>query len=42
MDIATEFDADVDIHLHDGGHVGYYTTDKWIDIKAVRDIPSTF
>lgn len=32
MDIATEFDADVDIHLHDGGHVGYYTTDKWIDI----------
>lgn len=32
MDIATEFDADVDIHLHDGGHVGYYTLDKWIDI----------
>ncbi|WP_277584078.1 amidohydrolase [Psychrobacillus antarcticus] len=32
MDIATEFDADVDIHLHDGGFVGYYTTDKWIDI----------
>lgn len=32
MDIATEFDADVDIHLHDGGHVGYYTVDKWIDI----------
>ena len=32
MDIATEFDADVDIHLHDGGFVGYYTADKWIDI----------
>jgi cytosine/adenosine deaminase-related metal-dependent hydrolase len=28
MNIATEFDADVDIHLHDGGHVGYYTVDK--------------
>ena len=32
MDIATEFDADVDIHLHDGGMAGYYTADKWIDI----------
>lgn len=32
MDIATEFNADVDIHLHDGGFVGYYTADKWIDI----------
>jgi len=32
MDIAHEFNVDVDIHLHDGGHVGYYTTDKWIDI----------
>ncbi|MBD7984167.1 amidohydrolase family protein [Sporosarcina sp. Sa2YVA2] len=32
MTIATEFDADVDIHLHDGGSVGYYTADKWIDI----------
>ena len=32
MDIATEFDVDVDIHLHDGGFVGYYTADKWIDI----------
>ncbi|WP_075619054.1 amidohydrolase [Paenisporosarcina indica] len=32
MDIANEFNADVDIHLHDGGFVGYYTTDKWIDI----------
>lgn len=28
MNLATEFDADVDIHLHDGGHVGYYTVDK--------------
>ncbi len=32
MSIATEFDSDVDIHLHDGGTVGYYTADKWIDI----------
>jgi cytosine/adenosine deaminase-related metal-dependent hydrolase len=32
MDIAQEFNVDVDIHLHDGGHVGYYTIDKWIDI----------
>lgn len=32
MNLATEFDADVDIHLHDGGMVGYYTSDKWIDI----------
>ncbi|HEY4552343.1 MAG TPA: amidohydrolase [Bacillaceae bacterium] len=32
MDIATEFNADVDIHLHDGGSVGFYTVDKWIDI----------
>ena len=32
MDIANEFNADVDIHLHDGGFVGYYTADKWIDI----------
>jgi cytosine/adenosine deaminase-related metal-dependent hydrolase len=28
MNLATEFDADVDIHLHDGGHVGFYTIDK--------------
>ncbi|TKI49689.1 amidohydrolase [Lysinibacillus tabacifolii] len=32
MDIANEFNVDVDIHLHDGGHVGYYTIDKWLDI----------
>ncbi|MFJ7888963.1 amidohydrolase [Lysinibacillus xylanilyticus] len=32
MDIAHEFNVDVDIHLHDGGHVGYYTIDKWIDM----------
>lgn len=32
MDIATEFDADVDIHLHDGGMAGFYTADKWIDM----------
>ncbi|WP_257349946.1 amidohydrolase [Pseudalkalibacillus decolorationis] len=34
MDIATEFDADVDIHLHDGGHMGWYTIDKWLDING--------
>ncbi|WNS77529.1 amidohydrolase [Bacillus sp. DTU_2020_1000418_1_SI_GHA_SEK_038] len=28
MNLAAEFNADVDIHLHDGGHVGYYTVDK--------------
>lgn len=28
MNLATEFDADVDIHLHDSGHVGFYTVDK--------------
>ncbi|GHI00580.1 amidohydrolase [Neobacillus kokaensis] len=28
MNLAVEFDADIDIHLHDGGHVGYYTIDK--------------
>lgn len=32
MNIATEFDSDVDIHLHDSGSVGYYTVDKWIEI----------
>lgn len=32
MTLAAEFDADVDIHLHDGGMVGYYTADKWIDM----------
>ncbi|WP_078410047.1 amidohydrolase [Priestia abyssalis] len=28
MNLAVEFNADVDIHLHDDGHVGYYTVDK--------------
>ncbi|WP_078381976.1 amidohydrolase [Sutcliffiella halmapala] len=28
MNLATEYNADVDIHLHDGGHLGYYTVDK--------------
>ncbi|MBS4211544.1 MULTISPECIES: amidohydrolase [Neobacillus] len=32
MNLATEFDADVDIHLHDGGHVGYYTVDKLAEL----------
>lgn len=32
MDLAAEFDADVDIHIHDTGHVGSYTIDKWLDL----------
>lgn len=28
MNLATQFNADVDIHLHDRGHVGFYTVDK--------------
>lgn len=32
MDLAAEFDADVDIHIHDNGHMGWYTIDKWIDL----------
>jgi cytosine/adenosine deaminase-related metal-dependent hydrolase len=28
MNLATEFNAYIDIHLHDGGHVGFYTIDK--------------
>lgn len=32
MDLAKEFDVDVDFHIHDGGHVGWYTMDKWIDL----------
>lgn len=32
MSIAKEFQVDVDMHLHDRGHVGYYTMDKWLDM----------
>lgn len=32
MDIANEFNADVDFHIHDDGHVGWYTIDKWMDM----------
>ncbi|WP_045523209.1 amidohydrolase family protein [Neobacillus niacini] len=32
MNLATEFDADIDIHLHDNGHVGYYTVDKFVEM----------
>ncbi|WP_217586197.1 amidohydrolase [Lentibacillus saliphilus] len=31
MNLAAEFDADVDIHIHDDGHVGWYTIEKWLD-----------
>ncbi|WP_107840163.1 amidohydrolase [Metasolibacillus meyeri] len=32
MDIAQEFSVGVDFHLHDNGHLGYYTIDKWLDM----------
>ena len=32
MSMAEEFNADIDIHLHDGGHVGWYTIDKLIEM----------
>jgi cytosine/adenosine deaminase-related metal-dependent hydrolase len=32
MNLSTEFNADIDIHLHDGGHVGYYTVDKFAEM----------
>ncbi|MEH6993903.1 amidohydrolase family protein [Neobacillus drentensis] len=32
MNLATEFDADIDIHLHDNGHVGFYTVDKFAEM----------
>ncbi|CQR47317.1 N-isopropylammelide isopropyl amidohydrolase [Paraliobacillus sp. PM-2] len=32
MDIAVEFDADVDIHLHDGGSLGLYTIKRLIQM----------
>lgn len=32
MDIASEYHADVDFHIHDGGHIGWYTIDKWLDM----------
>ncbi|KWW21867.1 deaminase [Peribacillus simplex] len=28
MNLAVEFDADIDIHLHDPGHLGFYTIKK--------------
>ncbi|CRK81860.1 amidohydrolase [Neobacillus massiliamazoniensis] len=32
MNLATEFNADIDIHLHDGGHLGFYTVDKFAEM----------
>lgn len=32
MNIAKEYGVDVDLHLHDRGHVGFYTMDKWLDM----------
>ncbi len=30
MAIAKEYNSDVDFHLHDSGHLGYYTMDHWL------------
>ena len=32
MNLATAFDKDVDIHLHDRGHLGTYTYSTWLDL----------
>ncbi|WP_042479302.1 amidohydrolase [Bacillus ndiopicus] len=32
MEIAQEFNVDVDFHIHDNGHLGYYTIEKWLDM----------
>lgn len=37
MDIAKEFQVDVDMHLHDPGQLGYYTMDKWLDMIEEQD-----
>ncbi|GKV57262.1 deaminase [Sporosarcina sp. NCCP-2222] len=37
MDIAKEYNVDVDMHLHDRGQVGYYTMDKWLDMVKEQD-----
>lgn len=30
--IAQEYNVDVDLHLHDYGHLGYYTMSYWLDL----------
>ncbi|WP_062105616.1 amidohydrolase [Bacillus niameyensis] len=37
MDIAKEYDVDVDMHLHDRGQVGFYTMDKWLDMAKEQN-----
>ncbi|WP_285767354.1 amidohydrolase [Peribacillus sp. SI8-4] len=32
MNIAVEFDADIDMHLHDPGHLGFYTIKKFASL----------
>lgn len=32
LEIATEFDSDIDLHLHDSGQVGFYTIEKLIEL----------
>ncbi|GGP10802.1 amidohydrolase [Oceanobacillus neutriphilus] len=37
MDIAKEYEVDVDMHLHDRGHAGFYTMEKWLDMVKEQD-----
>lgn len=37
MDLAKEYNVDVDMHLHDRGQVGFYTMDKWLDMVKEQD-----
>ncbi|WP_332647044.1 amidohydrolase [Lysinibacillus sp. 54212] len=41
MDIAKEYNVDVDMHLHDRGQVGFYTMDKWLDMVKEQDYKGT-
>ncbi|MHC8515823.1 amidohydrolase [Sporosarcina sp. ITBMC105] len=41
MDIAKEYNVDVDMHLHDRGQVGFYTMDKWLDMVQEQDYKGT-
>lgn len=40
MDIAQEYNVDVDMHVHDKGQVGFYTMDKWLNIVKSQDYPN--
>ncbi|MGO2083726.1 amidohydrolase [Vagococcus sp.] len=32
LEIALDYQVDVDFHLHDRGYLGYYTMDKWLEL----------